>query len=127
MIGPDTVMTFEKWTTKFKPDREFLHAPIWITLLDLPQYFYEQDVICRIVEPSGTPLTIDKATITKSRPTTAKICIEMDLSRAILSEIDVEIRNAKGDMEVFSQKVEYESIPSYCSHCKIKGHYNSAC
>ncbi|OIT02730.1 hypothetical protein A4A49_10946 [Nicotiana attenuata] len=127
MIGSDTVMTLEKWTTKFKQEGESTHAPVWITLPDLPWHYYEWDAICRIVEPIGIPLAMDKATISKTRPTTAKVRIEIDLTKSILKEVNVEIRNVEGNLEMFTQKVEYESIPSYCCHCKMQGHYDSSC
>ncbi|KAH0665247.1 hypothetical protein KY290_027517 [Solanum tuberosum] len=39
------------------------------------------DALCRIVEPIGYPLTMDKATSTKSIPTTAKLRVELDLAK----------------------------------------------
>ncbi|KAG5632072.1 hypothetical protein H5410_003789 [Solanum commersonii] len=37
------------------------------------------------------------------------------------------IRNSTGEMEVFIQKIEYETIPLFCFHCKIQGHCNETC
>lgn len=30
-------------------------------------------------------------------------------------------------MVTFEQKIEYEELPSFCSHCKVKGHYAEKC
>lgn len=123
MIGPDTVMTLDKQATNFKPNGESSHAPFWITLPDLTWHYYEWDAICLIFEPIGIPLTMDKATISKSRSTTAKVRVELDHTRPLLYAVNVEVRNAEGNMEMFIQKVEYESTPSYCTHCRVQGHY----
>lgn len=72
--------------------------------------YYEWDALCTIVSPIGTPIIIDKATFLKTRPTTAKLRVEVDLAKPLLSEVFVEIRNLQGEMEVFEQKFEYETI-----------------
>lgn len=85
------------------------------------------DPLCRIVSPIGTPIIMDKATLSKSRPTTAKLRVEIDLAKPLVSKVFVEIRNPQGKMEVFEQKIDYETIPAYCSHCKRQGHTNEKC
>jgi len=85
------------------------------------------DALCRIVEPIGYPLTMDKATSTKSRPTTAKLRVELDLAKPRIREVAVEIRNAEGGLERFTQKVDYEDLPEFCSHCMTQGHTNDKC
>lgn len=70
---------------------------------------------------------MDKTTISKSRPTTAKVRVEIDLIRPLLSVVNVEFRNTDGKIEMFTQKVKYDLTPFYCSHCKVHGHYKSAC
>ncbi|KAH0702195.1 hypothetical protein KY285_016473 [Solanum tuberosum] len=92
-------------------------APVWINLPDLSWYFYEWDAICRIVEPIGTPLLLDKAIISKTRPTTAKVRVKIDLSKPQIKEVILEITNNDGMTEMINQRVEYETIPAFCSHC----------
>lgn len=50
----------------------------------------------RIVEPIGIPIIIDKVTLSKTRPTTAKIKVEIDITRYLLYEIWIDILNEKG-------------------------------
>ncbi|OIT27626.1 hypothetical protein A4A49_25768 [Nicotiana attenuata] len=126
-LGGDKIMKIGKWSTKFKPEVETNFAPVWINLPDLPWHYYEWDALCRIVEPIGIPLLMDKATISKTRPTTAKVRVEIDLTKPLLSEVLVEIINEKGNMEIITQKIEYETIPAFCSHCKIQGHHEEKC
>nr|AAT38805.1 hypothetical protein SDM1_47t00008 [Solanum demissum] len=70
---------------------------------------------------------MDKATSTKSRPTIAKLRVELDLAKPRIREVVVEIRNAEGGLEMFTQKVEYEDLPEFCSHCITQGHTNDKC
>lgn len=46
---------------------------------------------------------LDKATISKTRPTTAKLRVKVDLAKPILREITVEIGDKDGNMDVFLQ------------------------
>ncbi|XP_070032995.1 uncharacterized protein [Nicotiana tomentosiformis] len=119
-LGGDFVMSLEKWITKFKPEPNTTRVPVWITLPDLPWHFYEWDAICRIVDPIGFSLVLDKATTIKTRPTTAKIRIEIDLAKPILNEVIIEIRNLEGNIEEFIQKVEYESLPNFTSRLRVQ-------
>lgn len=94
IIGSETVMSLDKWTTKFKPDGESSHTPGRITLPDLPWNYYEWDAICHTVESIGISLTMDKATTSKLRPTTAIVRVKIDLTRPHLNVVNVQIRNA---------------------------------
>ncbi|KAH0769972.1 hypothetical protein KY290_013953 [Solanum tuberosum] len=94
-------MKIQKWTTKFKPEEETTLTSVWINLPDLPWHFYKWDALCRIVSPIGTPIVMDKVTLSKTRPTMAKVRVEIDLTKTRVHEVAVEIRNSTGDMEVF--------------------------
>lgn len=109
-----------KWTPNFKLDAETTLAPIWIKLPDLLWHYYEWDALCRIVGPVGTLIVMDKETLSKTRPTTSKLRIEIDLAEPLITEVIVEIRNSRGELEVFEQKIEYENILAYCFHYKLQ-------
>ncbi|KAG5630910.1 hypothetical protein H5410_002627 [Solanum commersonii] len=120
----DVIMKIKKWSTNFKPESNDTTAPIWITLPNLPWHYYKWDAIFHIAEPIGIPLVWDKATVSKTRPTMAKLRVEIDLAKPILREITVEIRDKNG---FFVQKVEYDTLPAFCCHCKTQGHNDKNC
>ncbi|WMV43524.1 hypothetical protein MTR67_036909 [Solanum verrucosum] len=126
-FGETHIMKILRWTPNFKPEAETTLAPVWINLPDLPWHFYEWDAIQRICKSIGTPLIMDKATSSKTRPATAKVRIEVDLTRPLVYEVLVEIQNEEGKLEVITQKVEYETILAFCSHCKVQGHRDEKC
>ncbi|KAH0641879.1 hypothetical protein KY290_033493 [Solanum tuberosum] len=120
-LDEENSMKIQKWSTKFKSEADSL-APVWINLPNLPWHYYEWATLCRIVSPIGNPIIMDKATLTKTRPTMAKLKVEIDLMKPLVHEVDVVIKNPKGEIEKFYQKIEYETIPAFCAHCKIQGH-----
>ncbi|KAH0773970.1 hypothetical protein KY290_011107 [Solanum tuberosum] len=120
-LDEENSMKIQKWSTKFKPEADSL-AHVWINLPNLPWHYYEWAALCRIVSPIGNPIIMDKATLTKTRPTMAKLKVEIDLMKPLVHEVAVVIKNPKGEIEKFYQKIEYETIPAFCAHCKIQGH-----
>ncbi|XP_060182422.1 uncharacterized protein LOC132612098 [Lycium barbarum] len=123
----DHVMKILTWSTKFKPEMKTTHTPVWITLLGLIWHYYEWDALCRILAPVGIPLTMDKATTTKTRPTTTKVRVEIDLMKSLVHEINIHILNSNGNFDIITQRVEYESVPPFCFHCKVQGHQDNIC
>ncbi|PHU15712.1 hypothetical protein BC332_16917 [Capsicum chinense] len=110
-------MKIIKWTSCFKPENNENPASIWT---NFPWHHYVWDDLCRIVEPIGTRLAIDKATSTQTRPATAKIKVEIDLTKPLVNEILLEIRNKEGYMIVITQVVEYETIPETTSKRRLE-------
>ncbi|KAH0743958.1 hypothetical protein KY290_031951 [Solanum tuberosum] len=116
-----------KWSTTFKPNSDHSLAPVWVNLPDLKWHLFEWDAICRILEQIGTPLLLDKATLTKTRPTIVKIRVEIDLTKPLIDEVILEITNRDGLTEMINQRIEYETILAFCSHCKMQGHRDENC
>ncbi|KAK4374547.1 hypothetical protein RND71_005224 [Anisodus tanguticus] len=98
-------MKIQKWTTKFRTDEESTLAPVWI---NLPWDYYVWNALCRIIEPIGNPIVMDKATTSKTRPSTAKLRVEIDLTKPLLHELTVEIRNPTGELETVVQKIRVD-------------------
>ncbi|KAG5597029.1 hypothetical protein H5410_038261 [Solanum commersonii] len=120
-------MKLLKWKPDFRPEAETTLAPVWINLPDLRWHFFEWDALCRIMAHIGVPIISDKATFSKTRPTKAKIKVEIDITKPQISEIQIVIKNENGELESISQKVEYENVLDYCSNCKAQGHSDDNC
>ncbi|KAH0671069.1 hypothetical protein KY289_025562 [Solanum tuberosum] len=126
-LGGLNIMKIMKWSTTFKLNSDHSLAPVWVNLLDLKWHLFEWDAICRILEPIGAPLLLDKATLTKTRPTIAKVRVEIDLTKLLIDEVILEITNRDGLTEMINQIIEYETIPTFCSHRKMQGHRDENC
>lgn len=106
----------------FRVDVESSIAPIWVNFPKLPVHFFAQNSLFSIARTVGAPLKMDAATKFLTRPSVARICIEMDLLRSFPSR--VWIGTGSGG---FWQPVEYESVPLYCSKCFRQGHIKEEC
>ena len=111
-----------KWTPEFDPFFESPIAPIWCNLVGLPIHLFEKSTLFAIGGLPGTPIQVDYATFSKKRLSFARICIEIDISKAPLEEIVIDIQGRE-----FYQKVIWDRIPHYCQVCRHVGHSREAC
>ncbi|KAL0915611.1 hypothetical protein M5K25_016041 [Dendrobium thyrsiflorum] len=70
----------------------------------------------------GRPLQNDQATTARSRPSVARILVEVDITKKHTKEVWLGSK-AFGYM----QKVEFEKVPDFCNHCKMHGHSMTDC
>ncbi|KAK4716268.1 hypothetical protein R3W88_014606 [Solanum pinnatisectum] len=69
----------------------------------------------------GTPLEMDLATIGRTRPSMAKVRVEIDLIKPQLDSVYVGLTHKNFPQTGFMQeKIEYEGVPKYCKYCKKK-------
>ncbi|KAL0383837.1 UNVERIFIED_CONTAM: hypothetical protein Sradi_2778000 [Sesamum radiatum] len=106
-----------KWSPTFTPTQESSIVPIWVSLPELPAHLIRKDVMFVIANIIGTPLQIDSSKLSKAR-----VCVEIDLLKPLIQEVDLQICG-----ETIVQKVEYEQVPLYCSLCQHVGHQGSEC
>ncbi|KAL0341725.1 UNVERIFIED_CONTAM: hypothetical protein Scaly_1835100 [Sesamum calycinum] len=111
-----------KWSPTFTPEQESSIIPIWVNFPELPAHLYRKDALFAIANNIGTPLQIADSTLNQSNLAKARVCVEMDLLKPLLKEIDLQIRGA-----TIVQKIVYEHIPHYCSLCKHVGHIDAEC
>ncbi|OIT24755.1 hypothetical protein A4A49_28383 [Nicotiana attenuata] len=126
-FGKDNTMVIQKWFSFIQTGCRLVIHSVWITLPNLQWHYYEWGALCRILGPVGIPLIMDKATMSKIRPTTAKVRVEINLAKPIVQEVLLEFINGEGSKEMVVQKIEYESIPAFCTHCKMRGHSDATC
>ncbi|XP_027060835.1 uncharacterized protein [Coffea arabica] len=112
-----------KWTIDFHVDREASLAPVWFALPKLPIHLFQKQFLFPIVECLGRPLCVDAATARGSRPSVARVCIEVDLQRVLPSRIWISFGERMG----FWQHLMPEGLPKYCSHCFHQGHAIEEC
>nr|XP_027082281.1 uncharacterized protein LOC113704592 [Coffea arabica] len=112
-----------KWTMDFHVDREFSVVPLWLQLPKLPLHFFNKEVLFQIAAMVGNPLLVDAATLAISRPSVARVCVEVDLLRPTPSRVWIGNSNHAG----FWQELVVENPPRYCSHCFRQGHDEETC
>ncbi|XP_060179505.1 uncharacterized protein LOC132609505 [Lycium barbarum] len=116
------VMWLEKWTSNFKADEDSPIVPVWVLLPELPFHLHAWNYLKQIVRPIGVPWLMDAATDFRTRPSMAKIRVEVDLTKPKLNAIWIGTEDVPCPLKGFTQKIEYENPPKYYRHCKILGH-----
>ncbi|PKU86801.1 hypothetical protein MA16_Dca025401 [Dendrobium catenatum] len=115
-------MRLLKWSPDFDINSESPICPAWISLPNLRIHFYNHTVLQAIGSIFGRPLQVDQATANRSRPSVARILVEMDITKECPKEIWL-----GSEINGYTQKVEIEIFPIFCSHCKLHGHDTSNC
>lgn len=117
------LMRIFKWQPSFHVNKEPSLAPIWISFPKLPLHFFNREALYTLASLIGNPLRMDSATATLSRPSSARVQVEVDLLKAIPEKIWIGIGSSDG----FWQKIDTDYIPPYCLHCWHVGHSEDDC
>ncbi|KAK4724559.1 hypothetical protein R3W88_027338 [Solanum pinnatisectum] len=78
-----------KWNPWFEPEVETTIGVAWISFPDLPLNFFAKDAIFPIATAVGKPLTMDMETRNQTRPSCAKVKIEVDLMAKLLQRVRI--------------------------------------
>lgn len=83
---------------------------------------HSQDALFSIASTIGTPLRVDQATTSLSRPSVVRVLVEYDVTWRWVPRIRI------GRQETgFWQDVLYEDVPQYCTGCRHLGHLVETC
>ncbi|VFQ85175.1 unnamed protein product [Cuscuta campestris] len=111
-----------KWSPNFHCDEESPMFPIWISLEHLPVHLHSPVALHAIAKIFGKPLMLDAATSSRSRPSVARFCVELDVSGDLPTKFFLDNGN-KG----LWQLVHYEQVPQFCTDCRKTGHKAGEC
>ncbi|VFQ79481.1 unnamed protein product [Cuscuta campestris] len=106
-----------RWKNDFDPTVHSPLTPVWIGFAGLPIHLFEPNALFSIGNLIGTPLKMDHATLMLSRPSVARLCIELDLTKELPRAVSIHLGSLS-----FLQLVSYEDLPDFCKRCKTFGH-----
>lgn len=106
-------MVISKWSIDFKANQESAIAPIWVSLPELPLYFFNMKYLHKLGSLLGQPLQVDIATKDFRRPLVARILIELDVAKSPVKPLWIDDRN-RG----FWQWVEYDFWLEFRFYCE---------
>ncbi|KAG5621377.1 hypothetical protein H5410_006595 [Solanum commersonii] len=117
----------------------FFHDPLDITLRR-KRHLFAKKSLQSIASTIGKPIAIDKATQSKSRPSTARVKSgygvgqcgtsqrESKFSRAAVWCIRLQFVDGKsGKLIKVFQEIVYDNLHLYCNYCKHQGHDEDNC
>src|SRR4051812_37863929 len=85
MIGKHYLYV-QKWRPNFRPDKEEIKSlPVWVRFPILSLEYYTAGWLKRAGNNIGKTLRVDMATLIASRGKFARICVEVDLGRPLMS------------------------------------------
>ncbi|KAL0282194.1 UNVERIFIED_CONTAM: hypothetical protein Sradi_7268700 [Sesamum radiatum] len=80
-----------KWSPTFSTAHESPIVPIWAFFLSYRRTSFKKDVLFSLAKFIGTPLQIADSTFNQSNLSKARVCIEIDLLKPLVEEIDINI------------------------------------
>lgn len=110
-----------RWNKIFNSKEDASFAPVWVSLYNLPLMCFIPSYLRAITGRIGKFLRLDPTTFYLTRPSVARICVEVDLRKPLPNKVWI------GMDEGFWQSIVYERLPHFCSFCNIQGHSTSVC
>uniref|UniRef100_M1BH23 Non-LTR retroelement reverse transcriptase n=1 Tax=Solanum tuberosum TaxID=4113 RepID=M1BH23_SOLTU len=115
-----------KWDT-FNPEEETTTAIAWISFPSLPPIFFGKEAVFSLAAAVGKPLQVDMATRNQTRPSCARVKVEVDLLREFPKRIKIGMRMKTDEVVKKWVKIKYDYVPKYCQTCMIQGHDEEQC
>ncbi|XP_055822157.1 uncharacterized protein LOC129890681 [Solanum dulcamara] len=115
------------WNPWFNPKKETSKVVAWISFSELPPTFFVKETVFSIATAVGKPLTVDLATANKTRPSCAKIKVEVDLLATLPKRINIAEKDESGILKSKWVRINYDYLPKYCKHCRLQGHEEKEC
>ena len=98
-------------------------VPVWVKLPNLPLKCWSPRCLAKIASKLGTPIQSDQLTFNMARISYARVLVELNLLAELKSSIVINLPNGS----TLNQPVIYETLPRFCTSCKVLGHKTGAC
>lgn len=116
-------MVVIKWTLRTEKEKhEEESIPMWIHLTKVPLHMFFWEGLSLIASHVGCPVKLYPETIACTSFEVAKVFVNVDVSKALLKEMDF-----SKDGEEFLVEFHYPWLPSKCKHCNKWGHIVRKC
>lgn len=103
-------------------------AVVWISFPGMAHSFFAKRSLLSITSAMGKPLAVDKATQDRTRPTTARVKVIIDLLEKHHKKVKILIVDkVTGKTIVHYQEVVFDNLPKYCTYFKHQGHDGKGC
>ncbi|CAI0399594.1 unnamed protein product [Linum tenue] len=89
-------------------EHEISSTLVWARLLVIPAQYFNTDAVMKIGKRIGRPLRVDQATSTGARLDYARVCVEVDLAKPLLSQFRIH------GVKYF---IQYEGLEKICLNC----------
>ncbi|MCH82656.1 hypothetical protein A2U01_0003467 [Trifolium medium] len=101
-------------------------AQVWVRFYGLAQEYWRPKILFAIASSIRTPICTDaivtKPMFDRTFGQYVRVLVDMDLSQTIRYKVLVERVGF-----AFFVEMDYENLPSFCTHCNMVGHYVEVC
>ncbi|KAI9118163.1 hypothetical protein K1719_010495 [Acacia pycnantha] len=105
----DAYLSVARWRPEFNPKNERIDSVVaWVRFPDLPAPLFDKKFLMNLGNSIGRAIRLDIHTAQRARGKFARMCVELDLTKPLVPEFNVE-------GEVLS--VVYESLGMLCNKC----------
>ena len=112
-------LSIRPWEPNFHPvTANVSSVAVWIRLNELPIEYYNAKALHQIGKSIGNVLRIDTHTATETKRKFARICVQIDVNKPLVTAILI---------GKFEQPVCYEGIQKLCFGCGRVGHQKNHC
>ncbi|XP_031106271.1 uncharacterized protein LOC116010917 [Ipomoea triloba] len=109
----------KEWMPNFDPFTDSTEKVIvWVRFPCLLVEYYDYKFLMKVAGKIGMPITIDTATSLVSRARFARVCVDVDITKPLLSKFKLRRR---------VRCIWYEELHMICFHCGMYGYNESAC
>ncbi|KAL0925336.1 hypothetical protein M5K25_003657 [Dendrobium thyrsiflorum] len=115
-------MKISKWSPLLDISIESPVIPIWVSFPNLRPHLFTPRIFHSLGSMFGRPLNVDSATSVGSRPSLARVLVELDITKNFPDKIWL-----GPDKLGYIQSVVMEVFPGFCDHCKPIGHKRGEC
>jgi len=116
-----------KWDPLFNSEEETSTSIAWISFPSLPPNFFGKEAVFSLAAAVGKPLQVDMATKNQTRPSCARVKVEVDLLREFPKRIKIGMRMQNKEVVEKWINIKYDYVPKYCQTCMIQGHNEEQC
>ncbi|KAI9125197.1 hypothetical protein K1719_003813 [Acacia pycnantha] len=115
----DAYLSVVRWRPEFNPMNQRTNSAIaWVRFPDLPAPLFDKKFLLNLGNSIGKVIQLDIHTAQRARGKFARMCVELDLTKPLVPEFNVE-----GQL----LSVVYESLGQLCNKCGRVGHMKENC
>ncbi|KAI9112959.1 hypothetical protein K1719_016073 [Acacia pycnantha] len=115
----DAYLNVARWRPEFSPKNEHIESVVaWVRLPDLPAPLFDKKFLLNLGNVIGKAIKLDIHTAQRACGKFSRMCIELDLTKPLVSEFEVEGQTLS---------IVYESLGMLCTKCGIYGHVKDGC
>ncbi|KAI9100928.1 hypothetical protein K1719_024052 [Acacia pycnantha] len=115
----DAYLNVARWRPDFNPKSERIESVVaWVRFPDLPVPLFDKKFLLNLGNVIGKAIKLDVHTAQRARGRFARMCVELDLTKPLVPQFDVE-------GQILS--IAYESLGLLCNKCGWFGHSKEVC